>query len=88
LVYREKVPPEEPPCDKCRVDPVEENIDALRIFYMVQYQLIMGFNGPVDVNHVAIHEAIRLYEIQRPQECFDKVLKLTRWWVDRIRVKE
>ena len=68
--------------------PAEENIDALRIFYMIQYQLVMGFNGPVDVNHIAIHEAIKLYEIRNPRECFSKVLKLTRWWIDRIRARE
>ncbi len=46
--------------------------------------MIMGMNGPVDINHLAIHEAMRLYKIKRRQECFEKVLNLSRWWIDEV----
>ena len=48
----------------------------------------MGFNGPVDINQLAVHEIIKLYDIQKPKECFEKVMKLSRWWIDKIRPKE
>ena len=47
----------------------------------------MGMNGPVDVNHQAIHEAMRLYKIKKRRECFEKVTILARWWINKISEK-
>ena len=44
----------------------------------------MGFSGPVDINHSAIHEAMRLYGIEDQKKCFEKVLTLGRWWLNKI----
>jgi len=84
-MYARRMPPEEPPCAACRIDPVEENGDALRIFFIVQNQFVMGFNGPVSINQLAIHEAIRLYEVADHQGCFEGVLRLGRWWIEKMR---
>jgi hypothetical protein len=64
--------------------PGVENEDAIRIFFLVRYQLIMGMNGPVDVNHLAIYEAMKLYRIKNRRECFEKVLILARWWIEKM----
>ena len=45
----------------------------------------MGFNGPIAINQLAIHEAIRLYEVADHQRCFEGVLRLGRWWIERVR---
>ncbi len=83
-MYHERTPPGEPPCETCKEIPFKENEDALNIFFLVRYQLIMGMNGPVEINHLAIHEAMKLYEVKKPQECFEKVLILSRWWINEI----
>ena len=45
-------------------------------------------NGAVDINHQAIHEAMRLYRINDPRKCFEKIMILSRWWLDRITKKD
>lgn len=86
-MYLNREPPEEPPCEKCRETPLEENKDAINIFFLIRHQLIMGMNGPVDINHQAIHEAMKLYNIKNKRECFEKVLFLSNWWIGEITSK-
>ncbi len=87
-MYHERKPPEEPPCEKCREEAFEENNDAIKIFFLIRYQLIMGMNGAVDISHEAIHRAMELYEIAHRQECFEKVLTLSRWWLERVNKRD
>ncbi len=78
----------DPPCDKCQVELLEENSDAIQIFFLIRYQLIMGPESPIDINHLAIHAAINLYGIRNRRECFEKVLTLCRWWLKKIKAEE
>ena len=87
-VYGGKEPPEEPPCKECRVELLERNEEAAQIFSLTRSQLIMGFNGPIDVNHLAIHSAMDLYGIKSRRKCFEKVLSLSRWWLKKISESE
>lgn len=48
----------------------------------------MGFNGPVGVNQMAIHEAMRLYKIKNRKACFEKVMVLCDWNITRIHKKD
>lgn len=48
----------------------------------------MNMNGAVTINHQAIHEAMKLYKIKNRKECFEKVLILSRWWIDKMREGE
>ena len=79
-MYAERMPPGEPPCEKCWVDLKEENEEAARIFRIVRGQVITRFNGEadviVDLNHLALWEAIDRYPIRNKTGCFEKVLKL------------
>lgn len=94
-MYAERTPPGDPPCSTCRVDPLEENKDALSVFFEVRYQLIMSMNGPVSINHVAIDNAINRRGIKGRQSCFDKITKtsskerssLADWWLERLKEK-
>jgi len=65
------------------VVPFEENREALKVFMEVRYQFISDALGPIDINHSAIDLAMKRHNT----DCFDKVITLTRWWVDRIRKK-
>jgi thymidine phosphorylase len=49
----------------------------VNIYMICQNQLIMSpLGGAVDINHLAVHEAMRLYRIKDKQRCFEKVLTL------------
>jgi hypothetical protein len=72
-----------PPCETCRVDPIRSNVDAIQIFFTVQNQYIMGYSGPVAINQIAVHEAIKAYKIRNRKECFEKVVKLCDWWIGK-----
>lgn len=67
------------------VTPMPRNADALKIFMVVRDQLIISANGPVGLNHVAIHEAMKLYEVKDKKNCFWRILQLGDWWIERNR---
>lgn len=86
--YGERIPPEEPPCETCKPVSLEENANAINIFFLVRTQLIINTDGyPIDIIHQAIHEAIKLYEIKNKKECFEKVLKMSIIWIKKMREK-
>jgi hypothetical protein len=64
-----------------------ENEDAEFIYSIVEDQLIMTQNGPYAINQVAVHEAIRLYRVADKQSCFEKVLVLSRYFLQKERSK-
>ena len=54
----------------------------------VQYQLIMGFSGPISINQTAIHNAMKLYKIKNQRQCFEKIMLLNNWWIERLKQNE
>lgn len=74
-------------CVKCLPELLGENEDAERIYFIVQNQFIMGFNGPVAINQVAIHEAMKLYRIQDKIDCFEKVLSISAYFIEKLNRK-
>lgn len=62
---------------------MEENVDPVHIYLLVKNQLIVSMNGPVDINHVAIHEAMRLYKVDDPCSCFEKVIILADHFISK-----
>jgi len=85
-VYENRRPPQEPPCDTCMVIPYPENRDALTMFLAVRYQFVSDSVGPIDISHTSIDLAMKREGIES-KECFNKVLTLVRWWIDRLRRK-
>ena len=65
---------------------MEANAAAVKIFFDVRHQVIMGGSGPIDLNHLAIEAAMRREGVEG-KACFDKVCVLGRWWINRIREK-
>jgi hypothetical protein len=66
---------EAPPCDDCRVVLDPENVDAMRVMGIVKRQYIMGFYGPIDINHGAVWEAIDRYGVKDPIHVFERVIR-------------
>lgn len=86
-MYADRRPPQTPPCATCRVDPMPENADAIRVFLPVRYQFIMGEGGPVDLNHLAIEAAMRREGVGT-KTCFDKACSLGFWWINKLRERD
>jgi hypothetical protein len=85
-VYNGKTPPEEPPCDECRVELMEENKEAAMIYNLVQGQVITaGMGEPIDINHIALWEAIDRFRISNPLDCFGKVNRIFRHFLKERR---
>lgn len=65
-------------CRECLPPLMEENRDAVMIYLRCRKQLIFaGMGEPVDINHGAVHQAMRLYRVKDKVECFEKVLELS-----------
>lgn len=86
-MYGKRKPPQEPPCETCHVKPFPENEQAIRIFMIVRWQLIMSFSGPVDLNHLAI-DAAMIREGVTGKDVFGRVCRLGQWWIERLREKK
>lgn len=67
-------------CHECIPPLLEENEDAIKIYFIVQSQVIVGGMGGtvIDINQLAIHEAMRLYKVENKVKCFEKVRTLNR----------
>jgi hypothetical protein len=61
-----------------------ENEDAIMLYSIVQNQWIMGAGGPVDINHLAVWEAIDRHRVADPLGTFRKIVILSRWMIERI----
>lgn len=45
----------------------------------------MTESGPLDIMHEPVHGNMKLYEIKNKKECFEKVLKMSRIWLEEMR---
>jgi hypothetical protein len=66
---------------------LDENEDAITLYSIVQNQWIMGAGGPVDINHLAVWEAIDRHQVRDARDTFKKILALSRWMLGRINEK-
>jgi len=83
-MYGARNPPEEPPCDTCKPETIEENVQAIEIFYLTRNQLIMSMNGPIDIMHEPIYRAMDLHNVKNRKACFYKVLSMSRDWISSM----
>ena len=75
-------------CAACLPSLMEENADAARIYLLCRNQVIMSMNGPIDINHLAIHEAMRLYKTKDRQTCFEKVIALSNHFIEKYQLEK
>lgn len=52
-----------PDCENCMPKVDKGNEIALKIFLKVRGQHIMGFNGPVDLNHLSVFKWMDIYQV-------------------------
>jgi hypothetical protein len=74
-MYGARNPPEEPPCENCRVNVLSDNQEALNVYLTTRSQYIMGFNGPVAINQMAVWELIDRLEVKDPVNVFHRVIR-------------
>ena len=75
-IYKKKR--QEPPCENCKVELLDENKEAYRIFNATQNQAIILENtGKIlDVNVSAVKDAMDMFEVKGNRgDIFDKVRK-------------
>lgn len=57
----------------CRPDLDIENVEAVNIYQQCSGQWIVGVNGIVDINILAIIEVMKLKKVKNMDECLEKV---------------
>lgn len=72
-------------CKECMPDILPENEDAERVYLAVHDQVIVGMNGAVALNQLAIHPVMELYEVEFKADCFDKVVEVGRHFIKKDR---
>jgi len=81
-----------PPCDECLPPLWEENQEAFWVYQLCRDQVIMATDGmgsrPVALNQLAVHEAMRLYGVAHPVDCFEKVVQVSRHELARLARKQ
>lgn len=45
----------------------------------------MGFDGPIAINQLAVHENMDLYGVDDKRTCLEKVMFLSDYWINRIK---
>jgi len=69
-------------CEICLPTCLPENKDAEKIFLVVRDQYIMSSIGtPISINQMAIHKALDLYNIEFKEDCFEKVVTVSRQFI-------
>ena len=59
-----------------------ENEDTLKIYGFVKGQVIVGMDGPIDINQLAIWKIIENYGIKDPIKAFEKVVNIGRHFLN------
>lgn len=67
----------DPPCEDCRVELLDENDEAARVYQVVQSQTVTRFNGQhdevIDLDFNAVKAIMDLYGVRDQRTCFEKV---------------
>ena len=71
-------------CLKCLPPLLPENEEIARVYQMAQNQLIMGANGPVDIQIDAIDNAMEHYMIDDRRHCRVLVMSTARYMIKKF----
>jgi len=64
------------------------NEEVLNVYMLVKGQHIMGFNGPVDINIIAIKTVMDLLGIEDQQNVFNRVYKIYNHVMSEIKQRQ
>jgi hypothetical protein len=69
-------------CKTCRVVLMEENADAAFIYNLCRGQVIVAFDKVIDLNHLAVWKNIEKFKIKNDADCFLKVNRVFRHFLN------
>ena len=77
-MYGRREPPQDPPCQQCRVDLSDENDIDAKVYMMTRRQVVTSGKGGqiVDISIPAIKIAMDLYGVKNQVACLNRVRKL------------
>lgn len=67
---------------ECAVALIEENVDAAKIYMLTRGQIVSVGEQAIDINHVALWQAIDRYRVKDPLRCFEMVNKLFHYFLN------
>lgn len=73
----------ETPCETCRVILAEENFEAARIYNMIGGQVRTVGERIIDLDHVALWQAIDRYGVKNPVRVFEIVNSVFQHFLDK-----
>jgi hypothetical protein len=77
-LYGWREPPEQPPCETCRIELEADNYEAADIYLISRGQVITrGMDGMIwDIDNQAIESAMRMKGVKDPWNCLIKVRRV------------
>lgn len=75
----------EPPCETCRVELHEENAEAVKIYRLIRGQVRTLGEHVIDIDHVALWQAIDRYKVKEPVRVFELVNKVFNYFLEKER---
>jgi hypothetical protein len=83
-MYRQRTPPQEPPCQQCRVDLWYENEEVSKVFTITRRQVItVGMGQVADISIPAVKIAMDLYGVKDQLGCLNRVRKLFHHFLEK-----
>lgn len=76
-IYGNRSPPEEPPCDTCRVELSADNQKVAAVYMMCRHQYVTAEEGRiVGLSIPAIKIMMDLNEVKNQKECLERVIRM------------
>lgn len=76
-MYRMRKTPQEPPCHQCKVELMERNEDAAKVYIMTRRQVVTaGMGQAVDISIPAVKIAMELYGVKDQLDCLNMVRRV------------
>jgi hypothetical protein len=85
---------EEPPCNKCKHDFASgkelysENVITLEIWSLVYNQVLMSFDGAIDINISTVIDTINLFEVDDKLTTLKTIVECWRYFNNKLREKK
>lgn len=87
-MYKRRTPPEDPPCETCRVDLFFENKEAAEVFLLTRNQYVTaGMGQVVDISIPSVKIAMDLLGVKNQKECLSKVRDVFYYFLKKDRAE-
>ena len=84
-MYGRREPPQDPPCQQCRVDLSDENDIDAKVYMMTRRQVVtVGMSGQiVDISIPAVKIAMDILGVKDQMACLNRVRKLFHHFLEK-----